>query len=301
MVRSAKRKANAKPKRKLPRRATNVSEWSEGAILRTDWSMDGALFGISFDRQQVHSELVLGGEVFWSGATSPRLSIDGQRLTPREIRVVCLFDDKDVDYLELELDYGSGWRIQRQMLLATTDQFLLLSDAVLGTTKAHIEYQSALPLDRGIRCRTASDSREAQLTSEQDRAAHVLPLAMPEWRSEQFSGDLTQRQDELQLLQSATASTLFCPLFVDLRKKRSQLPLTWRRLTVAEDRVAQPASVAVGYRVKIGTQQWFIYRSLTGKANRTVLGQHLIHEFVVGRFNDDGECDMLLQIEPADE
>jgi len=290
-----------KTKKTLPQRAANISEWSEGAILRTDWSRDGALCGVTFGSQELHSELVLGDEVFFSGQTTPKLFIDAQQLSAREIRVVCLFDDKDVEYVELELDYGNGWRIQRQMLMATNEQFLFLSDAVLGKTTAEIDYQSSLPLCQAIEFQPAQESREGRLISEYGRAAHILPLAMPEWRNEQFAGELVQFDNELRLLQSAVAPALFCPLFIDLRKKRSRLPLTWRRLTIAEDRIAQPTSVAVGYRVQVGDEQWFFYRSLSGKAVRTVLGQHLIHEFVVGRFRDRGDCDILLQIEPADE
>jgi hypothetical protein len=84
---------------------------------------------------------------------------------------------------------------------------------------------------------------------------------------------------------------------IDLKRKRTGKPLTWRRLTVAEERRVQPADRAVGYRVQIGRKQWLVYRSLAPIANRTVLGKNLSSEFLVARFNQDGECDPILEIE----
>ena len=77
----------------------------------------------------------------------------------------------------------------------------------------------------------------------------------------------------IRLRQFAPARRLFAPLWFDL-DPHSQ-PLTWRALTVARTRKAQPADVAVGYRVAIGKQQWLVYRSLAAAANRTVLGHNL--------------------------
>jgi hypothetical protein len=55
--------------------------------------------------------------------------------------------------------------------------------------------------------------------------------------------------------------------------------------------------MAVGYRLQIGNEQWLIYRSLTTPDIRTVLGKNLMHEFLVGRFTDDGQVETLLEIE----
>ena len=51
--------------------------------------------------------------------------------------------------------------------------------------------------------------------------------------------------------------------------------------------------------VQIGREQWVLYRSLTGPANRTLLGINTYSEFLLGRFERTGECKPILEIEPA--
>ena len=93
------------------------------------------------------------------------------------------------------------------------------------------------------------------------------------------------------------AARLYAPLFIDLKPSRTRQQFTWRRLTVAENLELQPADVAAGYRVQVGKRQWLFYRSLAPTAPRTLLGQHLISEMLVARFDQDGEIDELLEIE----
>jgi hypothetical protein len=66
---------------------------------------------------------------------------------------------------------------------------------------------------------------------------------------------------------------------------------------VAENRENQPADAAVGYRVQVGRQNWLIYRSFTGAANRTLLGHHLLTQFLIGQFTAAGEVLTLIEIE----
>jgi hypothetical protein len=120
-----------------------------------------------------------------------------------------------------------------------------------------------------------------------------MPLALSEWRSDSRYG----RFDGRVLYQSAAGAGLYAPLFVDISPRRLRKPRTWRQLTVAEDLRLMPRDVAVAYRVQIGARQWVIYRSLETTGNRTFLGQNLTSEFVVARFDPDGEMDPLIEIE----
>lgn len=96
---------------------------------------------------------------------------------------------------------------------------------------------------------------------------------------------------------SPPARRLFTPLWFDLDPRRAGRPLTWRRLTVAESREAQPADAAVGFRVAVGKRQWLVYRSLAAAANRTVLGHNLSTETLVARFHKDGRVEKLVEVE----
>ena len=131
----------------------------------------------------------------------------------------------------------------------------------------------------------------------------MLPLALPEWRSiaqcEELSVERGPRRSAgaIWLRQFAPARRLFAPLWFDLDPRRAGQPLTWRALTVAESRQAQPADTAVGFRVAVGKRQWLVYRSLAAAANRTVLGHNLSTETLVARFHKDGRVESLIEVE----
>jgi hypothetical protein len=122
-------------------------------------------------------------------------------------------------------------------------------------------------------------------------------LALPEWRAGAANGSLADNQGRLTLAQAGDGENLLAGLFIDVDPTRIRKPLTWRQLTVAADREIVAADVAVGYRVRIGQQQWLIYRSLAAPDIRTVLGKNLMHELFVGRFLRQGGTETLLEIE----
>ncbi len=127
--------------------------------------------------------------------------------------------------------------------------------------------------------------------------ALVLPVALGEWRSDGATGQLATQGDQLALSQSAVGGSLYAPLFIDLDPRRIEQPCTWRRLTVAARLKAEPPDVASGFRIQVGNRQWLIYRALACRDNRTVLGQNLLSEFFVGRFQRKGTTESLLEIE----
>lgn len=288
------------PKR-LPR-PSNVSEWSRAAILRTNWSRRSPQFTLLFSDCRTMCELSLGKRLIWSGPWIPEISLDGQAVAAHgDVDMVCEFQDQDVEYVELEMCLTDHWRLQRQIMLAKRDGFLLLADAILGNEPAPIDYRCAVPLADHVSFRPASETNEGWLAVGSESSLLALPLALPEWRSERNVGRLATDDGQLVLSQQAHGRAMFCPLFLDLEPRRQGKSYTWRRLTVGEDRQIVRPDVAAAYRVQIGRAQWLIYRSLTGRTGRTVLGQHFLYEYVVGRFPKSGEVDTLLQIELADD
>jgi hypothetical protein len=128
--------------------------------------------------------------------------------------------------------------------------------------------------------------------------ALVLPLALEEWKAA-GRGGLEQRGACLEYRVAGSGRGFYAPLLIDLNPRRFGRPLTWRRLTVGENRQILPPDKAAAFRVQIGREQWVVYRSLTGPANRTLLGLNLYHEFLLGSFQRNGECKPILEIEPA--
>ncbi|MCA9175618.1 MAG: hypothetical protein KDB14_14135 [Planctomycetales bacterium] len=279
------------------------SEWAECGVLATGWSApDSARLAYSFQDQTLRVELAAFGRLWLQGEWDFQLHVDGQPLgRVSSLEELCRHEDKDVDYLELEAsfssDVASGWRIQRQLLLDRRHQFLYLADAVLGDEDAEIENFMRLPLAGAVKCVSADETREMALKSGK-ATADVLPLSLPEWRRSPCAGELTGESEHFQLTQKCHGSRLYTPLMIHLHPDRDRR-LTWRQLTVAENLMIQPPSVAAGFRAQFGGFQWLFYRSLAKVAPRTLLGQHLNNEFFAARFLPDGEVEELICVEGA--
>jgi hypothetical protein len=301
------------------------SEWAAAAVLRTGWSRSAPRLSVLYPGASCRVELACGKDVLWSGEWRAEVRVDGTPALPAsEWSDTCWFSDKDVDYLELELELGEGLCIQRHFVLARKERFLLLADAVLGGRWAALDYRGSLPLGHGITFCQANDTNEGVLTGRKARAV-AMPLALSEWRDDAFQHAKTSTEHgaprqrclfqamapersfqavahddgsrSLELRQSTYGRALFAPLFFDLDRGRFGKPLTWRQLTVAESMAVQPEDLAAGYRVSAGGRQWLIYRSLGPSRNRTLLGHNLSSETLLARFTGKGEVESLIEIE----
>jgi hypothetical protein len=302
--------------KKLPDPAFN-SEWAELAVLQTDWSSRAARLTVAYSGPTVRLELQSDHEILFGGTWELEVRAGGVLAQPRgSWSEVCWVSDVDCDYLELELELSGSMRVQRQILLSRKDQFVFLADAMLGVEPSDLTYRSRLPLAAGITVCPATETRELTLHGKKPRAV-VLPLALPEWRVDPRGGTLTggatseadagatnreiTSASEIVLSQSARGRRLFAPLWIDLSGKRIRTqdrdPLTWRQLTVGEQRQIVSRDEAVGYRVQCGKRQWLAYRSLATPGNRTLLGVNLSTDFFVGRFGSDGETESIVEVE----
>jgi hypothetical protein len=283
--------------RKGPPPAPVHSEWAMAAMLRTGWTPSDPWLAAVYPGTEVQIEVCTGRRVLWSGPWALDLQFDGRRLEPRgEWEEVCWVSDKDVDYVELEGEWSGGVRVQRHLMLSHEGGFLFLADAILGPSRGRWEYASRLPLAEKIVFEGAKEHWDGRLVDGKPLAS-VLPLALPEWRTDPRPGSLRADGSTLELRQSGEGQCLFAPLVFDLKAARIGKPLTWRQLTVAENLTIQPADVAVGYRVMLDKQQWLIYRSLGPRGNRTLLGHNLATEMLVARFLRNGEVEAVLEIE----
>ena len=162
----------------------------------------------------------------------------------------CRTSDENVDYLELTMELAGGLRIERHLVLARKDRFLLLADAVLGTRPGALAYRGLLPLGPGIALGGAGPTRERFLVAARasrpgERLATVLPLALPEWRRDHGVGELSSGPEGMELRQAIEGRRLFAPLWLDLDPGRIRRRRTWRQLTVAES-LRRPAARRCG-------------------------------------------------------
>src|SRR5207247_33533 len=103
-----------------------------------------------------------------------------------------------------------------------------------------IRYSSSLPLAARTGLDAARDTREGWLTAGARRRATIIAPALPEWRCEFSHANLLADNHQLTLSEAALGRNLYAPLWIDLDPRRLARTLTWRRLTVAENRAAVP-------------------------------------------------------------
>jgi hypothetical protein len=252
---------------------------------------------VAFPGRELHIELSLGDRALFAGFWEAEISFDGEPALPAaDYEETCWVADKDVNYLELEIPLSGGLRLERHLVFAREEQLVFLADAVFGPRTGKLQYRSLLPLAEGMDFQADRQSTEGAILGKTRRAT-VLPPALSEWQSADNPGHLRQQGRKLELAQTAVGRNLFAPLLIDLKARRFGKPLTWRQLTVAESLEIQPPDSAVGYRVMIGKEQWLIYRSLSPRANRTLLGHNLSSEFLLARFLKNGEVETLIEVE----
>jgi hypothetical protein len=289
---------------KTPSRAPASDGNETIATLRRSHEVGAEAIQIRYRDADLWIEMQQGARLLVCGnwRASLRLGEDSELCPVGGWSQLCWNSDRDADYLELELPLKDGWKLQRQILLAREDNFIYLADAALAPDNINghrplISLTSELNLGPQVAARPADESREVFLTAGGKKIAAALPLALPEWRVERGPGEFEAAGQRLRWQLLGEGRAVLAPLWIDLDAGRARKPLTWRRLTVAEDRRAVAREMAVGYRVQAGAEQWLIYRSLMRRGNRTVLGYNTAYEFGAVRFLSDGTTKPILEIE----
>ncbi|MGI9518473.1 MAG: hypothetical protein ACR2NP_15565 [Pirellulaceae bacterium] len=284
------------PKSGIPGEGGTFSEWAGMGVLQSSWSLRSPRVAVTTIDDQFAMEVCCGTTLF-SIQGAPSISINGGELKPiGEWDEVCWHSDKDVDYLELELEINEHLRLQRQVCLLRQHEALFFADVLLGDSPERIDYQLDIQPAAGVTGLPESETTEMYLQDRKIRSL-LLPLALPEWRSARSDDRFAFDENGVHLRQSTVSRNLCAGFFADLNPVRSLRPRTWRTLTVGEELNVVTPDVAVAWRVRIGKQQWVIYRSLEGPGNRTFVGQNHQCDFFIGQFEKDGDVSELLTIE----
>ncbi|QDS99034.1 hypothetical protein [Adhaeretor mobilis] len=279
-------------------------EWAGLAILRCDWSRKSARVGVDFSSDAIRLEVNAGGRQLFSGNWDLAAEADGTALRIEgSWEEACWFSDDECDYLELSCELAGGGTLERQILLARNDGFLLLTDNLIRPRAEQLTHTWSLPLAKGIAFRAENETREGLLVDEKKLLARIIPASLPEWRVDPRVGTLTvegegDQDNRLTLRHQQLGNAVCVPMFIDLSPRRVKKPCTWRQLTVAQSLEIVNHDTAAAFRVQCGKDQWVAYRSLTNPANRTFLGQNVSSEFFVARFlSPEGETEELIEIE----
>ncbi len=270
-------------------------------LLRANWSTTGPTLAC-VNRSDWHAELCTRLGRWLSGRIDTVVELENERFSVGgTAELVCEFIDERMRYAEWQICLTDGWILQRQFALAPEDGFLLWADALIGDRSVAWRYEFRWPMAANVRGQPAQDTHEGWLVDSKGRRLLVIPLALQEWRAADRRGNLILGPQQLVLNIQGVGRAFWVPLVFDVADRGSEIPFTWRQLTVGEDMKRVPPDVAVGYRVQLGEDQWVIYRSLQGAKPRTLIGQHWSAEFVIGRLRRRGDCRILVEVETADE
>jgi len=275
------------------------------AVLRTDWGRGAVRLLLDFSAPRHHLEIAVGDRLVVAGEWGWSVEADGVPLLPTGPWTVCCFEsDARASFLEIVTPLPGGLQAERQIVLLPRDRVLVLTDSITdaGTCLPaagrpdRIAYRSHLPLAEAAASREA-ETREIRLRVGQRQAWRVLPLALPEWRAATAAGAFDEDGDVLRLWGNGEGGRYSFPVWFDLDPDRADLSLTWRPLSVADQRQNLKRHEAVGFRVQVGLEQWLLYRALDTPRNRTLLGCNVACEFLLGRLRRSGEVSRTLEIE----
>ncbi len=280
--------------------------WEKNSIvtMRRSWRDRGCRVAVDFSSDVVWLD-VLGqdGQRVLSGDWDIKL-LRKQQPVPIDVswQEVCWFSDDDVDYLELECAVEDVCKIQRQVMLMRDEGIVYFADALIAEESDDWSIESLWTTPNDIRLHSEPKTTEGKLVrsgNEEQTAALLLPVAMPEWRRSPSNAKMGFNDSTLFLQSSTQSKNLYSPLVMALRGNERPQAFTWRQLTIAEELQIQPRNVAEAYRVQVNRDQWVFYRSLTPCTRRTVMGLHLNTEFYAGRFSrSDGEFEPILEVNP---
>lgn len=285
---------------------SNNSPWGRAALMQKSWRSRTSVT-LTWEREFPQVEILSRKTPLFSGEwrfdglwNGSELRADGSW------RQVCWNSDEDADYVELELPLTEGFTLQRSVLLAKEEHFVLLGEALSGdrfrgknVLDGELRWRSFLPLAAHTQTSGSEENLELFLQSGGSPRATLLPLALPEWQCQTSDGQgVFSDSSTVCVTYSMGKSAFFAPIFLDLEPQRLHSALTWRRLSVGEKLQNIPAHTASGFRVQIDDSQWLVYRSLTPPCGRSVLGKNLNSETLVGKFCSDGNVKSIVEVEP---
>ena len=274
------------------------SEQAREVLLQSSPGRHADRITVAYHTHDVEFDLCARGKTLLAGTFEGDLAINGVPLVCRgDWQSVCWHADDDCDYLELRLALNETVWIDRQILLSRRDHFALLADAVVAGGANRIDYRISLPVADGVRAGFNARTREGRIALA-GSVARVFPLALPQERVQSAAGTFREENGRLEVTSAGAGWGLYAPLFLDWHPRRRTAAADWRSLTVTElGKVISPDGAA-GQRLRLGRQQWLIYKTLnTPEDARAVLGHHTHYESIIGAFDSTGAVDPIVMVE----
>ena len=272
------------------------ADFASLVCLRSDWTRTAGRI-VVMHHETVPQLALSSQEVEWLSGLW-HLELDGVTNTDQptgDWTCSCWFTDDEVSFVELQWKVSREIHIERQILLARDEQFAVFADCVRGMDETPRTLRSCLPLGEGVQCKAEKNTRTWRLEAN-ERTLRVFPLPLPDDFLIGTPGRL-QGDEQTLTFETPVSGGAYLPMVLDWHPNRQNRRVDWRQLTVTEDGRRVGPDVAGGYRLRVGSYQLLLYRSLTEKRLRTVLGHHTGHETVIGRFDSEGDVQPLLLVE----
>ena len=286
-----------------PASRVTQSDWAHVAVLRTHPMAKAPTVVVTHDRATPRLDISVDGRTLLGGDWSIKVTGNQHDWTFDHWECVCWQSDEDADYIELQADAGDGRRVDRQILLSRAEELLVLADAVVGHPQSAgddpINCHSSLMLPDRVTAKPASNGRRDWRLAGGGVSARIFPLALPD-NPMLATGPSTiaSHQNQLSWSHAGPGPGLYLPLVVDLSAGRRRRKAEWNSLTVSEDRQVVSPRDAAAFRLKLGDVQLVLYRSLTNThPPRSVVGQHVNNETLIGLFGPDGDIAPLVTVE----
>lgn len=278
---------------------SRLDETSGRAWLRAGRSTRFPPIEVQFDRAQVVLQATFQRRCWLQGIWQSHIATTFVQFAPAPSwSCVCWVSDEDGDYLELQMTGPQGMRVERQLYLCRRDRWLLLADVIRGVRPVPNVSDHRLRLISVLPCVSGWELTEQTTVLRESNLkfrAVMLGLGLPDFPEKQM---FEIRADGWWRLIETPGRGLWSPWFFDLDPSRAELPLEWKRLTITENRKVVRSDRAAAYRLRIGSQQWLLYRSLQPpRTGRAVLGMHTRYETVLARFTPAGDVEYLIAVE----
>ena len=157
---------------------THYSKTANCAVMQSDWREKSCRIAADFSDTEICLE-VLGpkGDQVFAGDWSLNVQLDGHaQMRLDDWQEVCWFSDDDVDYLELETQFGQYARIQRQIVLMRESRLLLLADSLLSDVNDLWTLESKLPLAPGCSFKPEKQTTEGFVHTSRGIECLTLPM-----------------------------------------------------------------------------------------------------------------------------
>jgi hypothetical protein len=269
--------------------------------LNYEHSETNTLSALSDTTAEVQLDLFDNSIPVISGAWQCTIRYNGKRIRQISNWHECCSQNNDDDneniceLIELESELEYNFRLKRLLLLDSANQIFLACDLILHNPNTkkdcdiNLQYESsfiysdklhALPSNRSGKCDIIFQPNTKLRGSQKPVSFRIIPLAtsMVEF--------LRAADSKLRLKQNCCyGSSMFVPLWFDLKTSRLNKTTIWKELTIGENMEKVTSDKAVGFRIQIDKEQFLLYYSLTSPQNRTLLGHNLIDKICYAAFN----------------